>query len=80
MTKIGLFEAKTHLSKLVDRVKAGEEITITRHGKPEVVLSPVDSDVEKALRAVKEMREIGTSMGGIPLEETMKWRHEGHRY
>ena len=80
MTEIGLFEAKTHLSKIVDRVKAGEKITITRHGKPEVVLSPVESDVEKALLAVERMRGAGTENGSVPLEELLKWRHEGHRF
>ena len=80
MTEIGLFEAKTHLSKILDRVKAGEKITITRHGKPEAVLSPVESDVEKRRRAASEVRKLGTSMGGIPLDEALKWRHEGHRF
>jgi len=31
---MGLFEAKTHLSELVARVEAGDEIVITRHNKP----------------------------------------------
>ena len=36
-----LFEAKTHLSALVKQVEeTGEEIVITRHGKPVVVLAP----------------------------------------
>ena len=33
MTVVGTFEAKTHLSGLLDRVSRGEEVTITRHGK-----------------------------------------------
>ncbi len=32
--------AKTHLSKLVERVEGGEEIVITRRGKPAVRLVP----------------------------------------
>ena len=32
MTKIGAFQAKTHLSELLHRVQAGESISITRHG------------------------------------------------
>ena len=39
---IGLFEAKTHLSELVSRVEAGEEIVITRHNKPVVRLVAMD--------------------------------------
>ncbi len=38
---IGAFEAKTHLSALLDRVAKGEKITITRHGVPAAMLVPV---------------------------------------
>lgn len=31
---VDVHEAKAHLSKLLDRVAAGEEIMITRHGRP----------------------------------------------
>ena len=34
MIKVGAFEAKTHFSALLDRVAAGEEVLITKHGKP----------------------------------------------
>lgn len=34
MTEIGAFEAKNTLGSLLDRVERGEEIVITRHGKP----------------------------------------------
>ena len=39
---VNVHEAKTHLSRLLARVEAGEEITIARAGKPIAVLSPVD--------------------------------------
>lgn len=34
MTNVGMHEAKTNLSQLVERAEAGEEITITRNGTP----------------------------------------------
>jgi prevent-host-death family protein len=34
MKEVGVLEAKTHLSALIDQAAAGEEIVITRHGKP----------------------------------------------
>jgi prevent-host-death family protein len=41
MTKsVGVHEAKTHLSKLLERVSAGEEITITRRGEEIARLVP----------------------------------------
>ncbi len=51
MQTIGAFDAKTHLSELLQRVERGEEITITRHGKPVARLVPaVDRDGEAAAR------------------------------
>lgn len=34
MATINLAEAKAHLSELVDRAESGEDILITRHGRP----------------------------------------------
>ncbi|MBV8841756.1 MAG: type II toxin-antitoxin system prevent-host-death family antitoxin [Bryobacterales bacterium] len=45
---VAAFEAKAHLSALLDRVAKGERITITRHGIPAAVLVPV-SEGEKRL-------------------------------
>jgi prevent-host-death family protein len=36
-------EARGHLPALIDRVKAGEEITLTRHGEPVALLVAPDS-------------------------------------
>jgi prevent-host-death family protein len=36
-----MHEAKTHLSKLVERAEAGEDVVIQRNGKPVVRLVPV---------------------------------------
>lgn len=42
MNEIGAFEAKNTLGSLLDRVERGEEIVITRHGKPVARLVPND--------------------------------------
>lgn len=41
MTQVGMHEAKTKLSQLVERAEAGEEIVIARRGTPVVRLTPV---------------------------------------
>ena len=41
MHRVGLFEAKTHLSDLVARAERGEEVVITRHNRPVARLVPV---------------------------------------
>ena len=38
MLKVGTYEAKTRLSELLERVAAGEEIAITRHGEEVALL------------------------------------------
>lgn len=37
---IGAFEAKTHLSRLLDEVEKGDSVTITKHGRPVARLVP----------------------------------------
>jgi prevent-host-death family protein len=51
---IGLFEAKTHLSEVVARVEAGEEVVITRHNRPVAKLVPVG----RARRAGAQRRQV----------------------
>jgi prevent-host-death family protein len=41
METVNIHEAKTHLSRLVQRVEAGEEIVISRAGKPVARLVPL---------------------------------------
>lgn len=40
MTKVNVHEAKTNLSKLIEKAKKGEEIVIAKNGVPEVRLIP----------------------------------------
>jgi prevent-host-death family protein len=40
MESVGLFEAKTHLSEIVARAEAGEEVVIMRHNKPVAKIVP----------------------------------------
>jgi prevent-host-death family protein len=38
---VNIYEAKAQLSRLVARAEAGEEITLTRHGRPVARLAPL---------------------------------------
>ena len=42
MDTVSLAEAKAQLSKLIDRVESGEEIVITRHGRPVARVTPTE--------------------------------------
>ena len=61
MTSVNVHEAKTHFSKLLERVAAGEEIVIAKAGKPVARLSPF---VEKPLK-----RPIGMDKGKIVIHD-----------
>ncbi len=58
MLTVNLAHAKAHLSELLDQVEAGEEVVITRHGKPVAHMrqavqpkQPLDLEALAALRA-----------------------------
>jgi len=77
---VGTFEAKNRLSALLDRVEAGEEVTITRNGKPVARLVPVqERDVERARRAAEGLRAIRSQAKPGP-ESLKDLVNEGRRY
>ena len=43
MRKIGITELKASLSETLERVKAGEEMLVTEHGKPIARIAPLES-------------------------------------
>lgn len=59
MKVVNVHEAKTHLSRLLDRAHAGEEIVIAKSGKPYARLVPLSSRQPK--------REPGTLAGQVAL-------------
>ena len=50
---INVHEAKTHLSRILDRVKAGETMILAKNGKPYAQLSPVEPPKPRELGFVK---------------------------
>ena len=73
MREIGALEAKSRLGQLLDRVEHGEEIVITRRGKPVARLVPAESgfDRDKARRAVAGILEAskGVTLGGLKIKD-----------
>lgn len=79
MITVGAFEAKTHLSKLLDQVAAGEEVTITKHGKPVARLvkpAPAAKPIGEDLLAEMKRVRMGSSLGGMSWKEL---RDEGRK-
>ncbi len=48
MKTIGIFEATNTLSQLVDQAASGEEVVLTRNGKPVARLAPLASEKKAA--------------------------------
>jgi prevent-host-death family protein len=55
MATVTLVEAKAHLSELLDRVESGEEVVITRHGRPVAHVSAVQQ-VKQPVRNLAAFR------------------------
>jgi prevent-host-death family protein len=72
METVNVHDAKTHLSKLLARVHAGEEIVIAKAGKPYAKLVPL---------AQQKKRRPGIAQGAVtqaffevlPEEELLAW-------
>jgi prevent-host-death family protein len=73
---VGSYEAKTHLSELIEEVEQGAEITITRHGTPVARLVPVRrgatrKDRDEAIRDWRN-RSDGITLGDVSLRELIE--------
>ena len=61
MIQVNIHEAKTHLSRLLAQVAAGEEVVIAKSGKPLAKLTPISD--------VKPRRTLGRDLGLFEVPE-----------
>lgn len=78
-TIIGAYEAKIRFSKLLEKVEAGEEITITKHGTPVARLIPVKKKTtpQERKEAIERWKESskGITLGGLKVRDPIdEWR------
>lgn len=79
MTEVGAFDAKTHLSSLLDKVAQGEEVLITRRGLPVARLIPAGQvERTRTASAIEELRALrsGLKLCGLDWKAL---RDEGRR-
>jgi prevent-host-death family protein len=74
MKTVGVFDAKTNLSELID---SGEVVTITKHGKPVATLTPVRQSAADVVARIRAMRKSG----GVTVKESaiVEMSREGRR-
>jgi prevent-host-death family protein len=68
---VNVHEAKTHLSRLLVRVEAGEEIVISRGGRPVARLVPVESPAVPRVLGMDQGRVRIAEDFDAPLPETI---------
>ena len=78
MTTVNIHEAKTHLSRLVERAALGESFIIAKAGRPMVKVVPLEASHTKAPKAARrlgfmpyqEIPEDFDEMGREEIEKT----------
>ena len=68
MEEVGILEARNTLSALIERVERGEEVTITRHGKPVAKLVSTEADEQRKARVRAAIDWIRTNREGNALD------------
>ncbi|MFA7324943.1 MAG: type II toxin-antitoxin system prevent-host-death family antitoxin [Candidatus Nanopelagicales bacterium] len=76
---VGVFEAKTKLSELLDRVAEGEEVIITKRGVPVAYLSNIEDRRARTQAALAALRELRKQVKPGP-ESIKELIEEGRRY
>ena len=78
MEIVNVYEAKTHLSRLLDRVLAGEEITIGRSGTPVARLVPITpaEPTRRVLGAWRGRVHIADDFDDLPETVVIAFRGE----
>ncbi len=72
---IGAYDAKTHFAALPDPVERGEEVTITRRGRPVAKLVPLTAHgVAAARTAVAELAAVRRELVGQGVRSTREER------
>jgi prevent-host-death family protein len=82
MTTMSFYEARTHLSELLDQVARGKRVLITRRGKPAALLSPPPAEALKDVKQVIEefkaySKRQGRTLGGLRIRDMID---EGRRF
>ena len=70
MRTIGIYEAKNKLSRILERVEAGEVIALSRHGKQVALLTPVHPvapDVGSVIARLRTLRS-GSRLSGLKIK------------
>ena len=82
MQSVGIYEAKTRFSALIELVEQGEEVRITRHGKEVVRMLPVrrrpvitDEQIARELAQIEALQQ--TVLASVAMDSVAAMRQAG---
>ena len=76
--KVKVAEAKTHLSELLTKVEAGEDVVISRGNHAVARITKID-DRHERLENIRALRTERTERKATTAAEIQDWRREGQR-
>lgn len=80
MRTIGTYEAKTHLSRLLKQVEAGETVVISRRGKPIAQIVPYrEANREKLEGAIARLKTRRAKRRPVTTDELLSMRGDGRK-
>ena len=85
MQSVGIYEAKTRFSALIELVEAGEEVRITRHGKEVVRMLPVrrrpvitDEQIARELEQIQALQQTIQAQAAAKTVEDLRQAGRSH--
>lgn len=73
-TVVNVGQAKTHLSSLLERVRAGEEIILAKNGQPYARLVPLEKPKKRKLGLMKGLGKVDEAFfEPLPEEDMKEW-------
>lgn len=80
---VGCFEAKTNFNKIINNIVNGEEVVVTKRGKPVAKIIPIEKsiDTERVKNTFLRLNNLAKEMnlGKFDWEELKSYRDEGKK-
>jgi prevent-host-death family protein len=77
MKTVGVFEAKTHFSALIEEARAGETIVVTKNGEPVAQIMPFEERRSERSEAMRRILSRRIPLDGLSIRELIE---DGRRY
>lgn len=79
--RIGVFETKTNLNKIISRVIEGEEFTITKRGVEVAIITPLKKNKNDLSVLFKEIADLKKRLPSnfMKIEEVKGFKEEGRK-